>query len=62
MRGWKSCPAKTLPAREIEDAVIAQFEREAIEPTSLEQLVERISYDGVTRQVSMTLREGAICA
>ena len=58
MRGWKSCPAKTLPAREIEDAVMAQLEDEAIELASL----ERISYDGVTRQVSMTLREGAICA
>jgi site-specific DNA recombinase len=62
MRGWKSCPAKTLPAREIEDAVMAQLENETIDPASLERLVERISYDGVTRQVSMTLREGPICA
>ena len=55
MRGWKSCPAKTLPAHEIEEAVMAQLEDEAIELASL----GRISYDGVTRQVSMTLREGA---
>jgi site-specific DNA recombinase len=59
MRGWKSCPAKTLPAREIEEAVMAQLQDETIEPASLERLVERISYDGVTRQVSMTFREGA---
>jgi site-specific DNA recombinase len=24
MRGWKSCPAKTLPAGEIEEAVLAR--------------------------------------
>jgi site-specific DNA recombinase len=62
MRGWKSCPAKTLPAREIEEAVLAKLQSQAVEPTSLKDLVERISYDGATRQVSMTLREGAICA
>ena len=58
MRGWKGCPAKTLPAREIEDAVMAQLPDEASGPSSLQLLVERISYNGVTRQVSMTLREG----
>jgi len=62
MRGWKSCPAKTLPAREIEEAILERLQAEAIEPASLERLVERISYDGVTRQVSMALREGVICA
>ena len=61
MRGWTSCPAKTLPAREIEDAVMAELKNAAIDPNSLKQLVERIAYDGVTRQVSMTLREGGIC-
>jgi len=61
MHGWKSCPAKTLPAREIEDAVMAELQNAAIDPNSLQQLVERISYDGLTRQVSMTLREGGIC-
>jgi site-specific DNA recombinase len=64
MRGWKSCPAKTLPAREIEEAVLARLPQtgDAIELGCLQRFVERISYDGVTRQVSMTLREGAICA
>ena len=63
MRGWKTCPSKALPAREIEEAVLARLPQrgDSIERHFLQRLVERISYDGVTRQVSMTLREGAIC-
>ena len=59
---WVSVAAKTLPAQEIENAVWAQLQNEAIDLASLDQLVERISYDGVTRRVSMTLREGMNCA
>jgi len=41
---------------------MTQLQNESIDSTCLQQLVERISYDGVTRTVSMTLREGLICA
>jgi site-specific DNA recombinase len=62
-RGWKSCPAQTLPAREIEESVLARLPE--VGPTDqrevLERLVERIAYDGLTRQVSVTLREGGNC-
>ena len=39
MRGWKSCPAKTLPAREIEEAVLARLPKldAADEPVSLKR-------------------------
>jgi site-specific DNA recombinase len=63
-RGWKSCPAKTLPAHEIEKSVLARLPEvgDTDQRDALERLVERIAYDGITRQVSVTLREGVDCA
>ena len=68
-RGWAVCPAKSLPAREIEESVLGQI-REAQrgmipDPVAWEQMdrtrqveaiqsvVERIGYDGSARQISI---------
>ena len=64
-KGWAVCPSKSLPARQIEDSVIAQIRLKQHSPADWERmdpvervaeiqtLVERISFDGVTRQVSI---------
>ncbi len=70
-KGWAACPAKSLPARAIEESVLKQL-REA-QPTrfgasewermdrtrqveSIQLLVERVGYDGAARQISIRLR------
>jgi site-specific DNA recombinase len=67
-RGWAACPAKSLPARQIEDAVLAQvratpppdsppLQWDDLEPsqriTALRSMVERVGFDGATGQVSI---------
>jgi site-specific DNA recombinase len=67
-KGWAACPAKSLPAREIEESVLGRI-REArhgvFEPSEWEQMdriqqveaiqaiVERVCYDGAARQISI---------
>lgn len=64
-KGWAVCPSKSLPARQIEDSVITQITAKQLAPAAWERLdpaqrvaeiqtlVERIGFDGVTRQVSI---------
>jgi hypothetical protein len=67
-RGWAECPAKSLPARAIEESVLARLRQEhagIFDPTGWEQMnrigqieaiqsiVERIGYNGAARQVSI---------
>jgi hypothetical protein len=72
-KGWVVCPAKSLPAQRIEDSILEQLRTTqpamAI-PSEWEQLdrggqieiirarVERIGYDGKTRQVSIRFHPG----
>jgi site-specific DNA recombinase len=73
-KGWAVCPAKSLPARGIEESVLGQI-REAqgglFDPAEWEQMdrtrqveaihatVERIGYNGIKRQVSIRFRPPA---
>ena len=74
-RGWAACPAKSLPARGIEESVLGQMreaQRGIPDPAVWEQmdrvrqveamqaLVERVGYDGVARQVSIRFHVPAI--
>ena len=76
-RGWAVCPAKSLPARGIEESVLRRM-REAqpgiLAPAGWDQmdrtrqveaiqaLVERIGYDGAARQISIRFHPTAIAA
>jgi len=68
-RGWAVCPAKSLPARRIEESVLGQIRESQCgmipDPVLWEQMdrtrqveamqavVERIGYDGLARQISI---------
>jgi site-specific DNA recombinase len=67
-RGWAACPAKSLPARKIEDAVVTQVQAnppsnspphkwDDLDPAqriaALRSMVERIGFDGATGEVSI---------
>ncbi|MEO8036750.1 MAG: zinc ribbon domain-containing protein, partial [Acidobacteriota bacterium] len=64
-KGWAACPSKSLPARQIEDSVLAQirlkqvipFEWEGLDAlqriNAIQTMVERVGFNGVTRQVSI---------
>ncbi len=61
--GWKACPSRTLLARRIEEAVLARIGfatpgRSDPGPArrAIETAVERVSYDGATGQVRITVR------
>jgi site-specific DNA recombinase len=73
-RGWAVCPAKSLPARAIEESVLAQIreqqrgivdakEWEQMDRTrrvaAIQTIVERIGYDGAARQVSIRFHTAA---
>jgi site-specific DNA recombinase len=67
-RGWAMCPVKSLPARAIEESVLQRM-REAVpgifdshgweqmdrqqQVERVQAIIERISYDGVPRQISI---------
>jgi site-specific DNA recombinase len=66
--GWSVCPSKSLPAQAIEGSVLGRV-REGMEQTTLweemdhqrqreaiEAIVERVDYNGATRQISIRLR------
>jgi site-specific DNA recombinase len=74
-RGWAACPAKSLPARGIEESVLAQIreaQRGIFDPAewermerarqveTIQSIVERIGYDGIARQVSIRFHPPAI--
>ena len=67
-KGWAVCPVKRLPAQRIEDSILAQLrttqpamaipsEWEQLDRSgqieTIQTMVERIGYDGRTRQVSI---------
>jgi site-specific DNA recombinase len=74
-RGWAVCPAKSLPARGIEESVLGQI-REAqrgipdpavweqmdrtLQVETMQAIVERVGYDGVARQISIRFHPAAI--
>jgi site-specific DNA recombinase len=70
-KGWAACPAKSLPARAIEDSVLhrlrdaqpalfgaTEWEHmvRARQVAAMQALVERVGYDGAARQVSIRFR------
>ncbi len=58
-RGWKSCPSRSLPASAIEESVLERLSLEPGQtaPETVRGRIERIGYDGRTRQVSILLAE-----
>ena len=60
-RGWKTCPSGTLPARIIEESVLERLGMDLGTPSlgGVQDIIERISYDGRTRKVSVKLRGGS---
>src|ERR1019366_923700 len=76
-KGWAVCPAKSLPARGIEESVLEkiratrsglsdvpeweQMDR-ARQVEAIQGIVERIGYDGVARQVSIRFHPPMIAA
>jgi len=66
--GWATCPSKSLPAQAIEGSVLGRI-REGMNQTTLweemdrrrqreaiEAVVERVGYNGTTRQISIRFR------
>jgi len=67
-KGWAVCSAKSLPAQRIEDSIVAQLRltqpgmaspseweqlERGVQIETIQAIVERIGYDGRTRQVSI---------
>jgi len=64
-KGWAVCPTKSLPARHIEDSVLAHVQAKQLTPIEWEQLdsvqrvaaiqriVERVGFEGTTGRVSI---------
>ena len=76
-KGWAVCPAKSLPARGIEESVLRRireaqrgipdpYEWEQMDRTrqveAIQAIVERVGYDGAARQISIRFRATAITA
>ncbi len=70
--GWATCPSKSLPAQKIEASVLGRLRQteagadqlweEMDRPGQIEALqsrLERIGYNGITRQISIRFREAA---
>ncbi|MGO9229867.1 MAG: recombinase family protein [Bryobacteraceae bacterium] len=69
-KGWATCPSKSLPAQVIEESVLGRIRQAsgAAEATTWEQMdrgsqreaieaiVERVGYNGTTRQISIRFR------
>jgi site-specific DNA recombinase len=67
-KGWAACPAKSLSARRIEESVLGQIRQSqrglmdsaewdkmdrAGQVAAIQQIVERVGYDGIKRQVTI---------
>jgi hypothetical protein len=67
-KGWAVCPAKSLPARTIEESVLGRIREESpgfFDPAewermdrvrrveAIQRVVERVGYDGNARQISI---------
>ena len=70
-KGWATCPSKSLPAQAIEESVLRQIRQaaggtadatpwEQMDRTrqreALQTIVERVGYNGATRQISIRFR------
>ncbi|MFY9725062.1 MAG: recombinase family protein [Bryobacteraceae bacterium] len=74
--GWSCCPSKSLPAQAIEESVLGRIRQtEGVADAALwaetdrsrqiavmQARVERVSYNGTTRQISIRFREAAVAA
>jgi hypothetical protein len=60
--GWKTCPSRSLPASALEESVVSRLSSAPCRtaPESVQGMIERIGYDGRTRQVSILLRQGCV--
>ena len=73
-KGWAFCPAKSLPARAIEESVLGKLrgaklggfdlcewdQMERIRQVeAIRSIVERIGYDGTARQISIRFHDAA---
>ncbi len=76
-KGWAVCPAKSLPARAIEESVLVRIREaqrgildvsewdkldRARQVEALQMIVERVGYDGAARQISIRFHETASTA
>jgi site-specific DNA recombinase len=77
-KGWAVCPGKSLPAGRIEESVLGQIREarpgswdlarweqmdRALQVQAIQTVVERIAYDGATRQISIRFHPPAmLCA
>ena len=76
-KGWAACPAKSLPARKIEESVLGQIreaQRGLVDPPewermdrarqveSVQAIVERVGFDGIGRQISIRFHPPVIAA
>jgi site-specific DNA recombinase len=72
-RGWAACPAKSLPARALEESVVGRIQEahgglfdpsgwnemdRARQVEAVQGIVERVGYNGTSRQVSIRFRPG----
>ena len=67
-KGWATCPSKSLPAQAIEGSVVGRVREGMDQATPWEEMdrrrqretieaaVERVGYDGITRQISIRFR------
>ena len=63
-QGWSSCPSKSVSAHGIEESVLEQLHQRGLgpgpedtdAPRSLDAMLERIEYDGLSGQVCIRLR------
>jgi site-specific DNA recombinase len=73
-KGWAVCPTKTLPVNALEESVLARVRETQTgfcdsatwatmarkqQIDALQELVERVAYDGINRQLSIRFREPA---
>ena len=70
-KGWAACPSKSLPAQAIEESVLRQIRQapggianattweqmdRGQQREALQAIVERVGYNGATRQISIRFR------
>jgi Recombinase zinc beta ribbon domain len=74
-KGWATCPSKSLPAHAIEESVVGRIREQQIERIAsgqpweqmdrvcqieaIRKIVERVSYDGRVRRISIRFHEAA---
>ena len=76
-RGWDACPSKSLPALAIEESVLNRIRESrpgTMEPSAwvqmdrlrqvatIQEIIERVSYEGVARRVSIRFQTMATSA